>query len=154
MVGIGGVFVIGILAALLLPAIARAINRARVTACANNLSMLWKMQNVYMSRFGGPMKSMPLETGEEFWLALERTQPPLVDPMMREVFLCPVREDGETCDYRGPAVPVSRLGGSDPVGADKPDNHGGKGGNLLRKSGDVVELDESEFQQLDRLLRP
>ena len=57
------IVIIGILAALLLPAIAKAIRRARVTSCDNNLSQMWKMQNVYMSQFGGRMKSMPTAQG-------------------------------------------------------------------------------------------
>ena len=143
------IVIIGILAALLLPAIAKAIRRARVTSCANNLSQLWKMQNVYMSQFGGRMKGMPTAQGEAFWMALTTTQPPLVDPTVNDIFLCPVKGDSANgeCDYGGPAgKPVSRLADGDMVGADDKDNHaeGSSGtegsGNVLRKSGDVLEI--------------
>jgi hypothetical protein len=153
-VGVGGILVLGILAALLLPAIARATRMARVTSCANNLSQLWRMQNVYMSQFGGRMKSMPDKTGAEFWLELNRTQPPLVDDFSLEIYLCPLRDDHDRCDYLGPAVPVSRLPGGDPVGADRPGNHGDDGGNLLRKSGDVIELKGREFTNAAETLKP
>jgi hypothetical protein len=154
-VGIGGVFVIGVLAALLLPAIARATRQANVTMCANNLSQLWKMQQVYMTQFGGRMKSMPVETGSQFWLYLERTAPPIVDPTEHEIFHCPLRSDHGECDYLGPAYSVNRLGDGDPVGADKPGNHGPRaGGNFLRKSGDVIELEPRDFENVSGMLKP
>ncbi|MGH9024275.1 MAG: type II secretion system protein, partial [Acidimicrobiia bacterium] len=154
------IVIIGILAALLLPAIARAIRRARVTSCANNLSQLWKMQNVYMSQFGGRMKVMPTVTGTAFWNALQTTQPPLIDPSVADIYLCSVKGDGVPgdIDYFGPGISVNRLGDGDPVGCDDPQNHSGgggasadEGGNVLRKSGDVVEAsgkDWSDMQQL------
>ena len=154
-VGVGGIVVIGVLAALLLPAVARATRQARVTMCANNLATLWNMQNVYRAQFGGRMKSMPEQTGSEFWLHLERTQPPLVDVTERDVFHCPLRDEHGECDYLGPAHPVARIGGSDPVGADKPGNHGPReGGNVLRKSGDVVQLEPRDFQSVSGMLKP
>ncbi len=153
-VGVGGIFVIGILAALLLPAISRAVYRAKVTSCANNLSQLWKMQHVYASQFGGPMRSMPDRTGEEFWLELTRTNPPLIDETVMDIYQCPVRGAHDACDYRGPAVNVRRLDDGDAVGADKPANHGGKGGNVVRKGGDVVELEPQNFRNATETLKP
>ena len=141
------IVIIGILAALLLPAIAKAIRRARVTSCANNLSQLWKMQNVYMSQFGGRMKAMPTLQGSAFWNALTTTQPPLIDPTVVDIFLCPVKGDSPQgdIDYGGPAKPVSRLADGDMVGADDKENHkegaNDEGsGNVIRKSGDVLEI--------------
>src|SRR5687768_10735933 len=55
----GGFLLIGVLSALLLPAITKATQRAQATACGNNLRQLWAMQNTYMSQFGGRLKSMP-----------------------------------------------------------------------------------------------
>src|SRR5262245_36133081 len=52
-VGVGVVFAIGVLSALLLPAIAKATNRAKTVSCANNLRQLWTLQTVYASQFGG-----------------------------------------------------------------------------------------------------
>jgi prepilin-type N-terminal cleavage/methylation domain-containing protein len=150
------IVIIGILAALLLPAIARAIRRARVTSCANNLSQLWKMQNVYMSQFGGRMKSMPKDTGAAFWQALSTTTPPLIDPTVADIYCCPVLGNDPAagaCDYWGPGDVVNRLGDGDVVGCDDPINHnegGGtsNGGNVLRKSGDVIEVPGDDFDKI------
>ena len=149
------IVIIGILAALLLPAIARAIRRARVTSCANNLSQLWKMQNVYMSQFGGRMKSMPRDTGAAFWQALTTTNPPLIDATVNDIYICPVLGSSEppACDYYGPGDVVNKLGDGDVVGCDDPQNHnegGGtsNGGNVLRKSGDVVEVPGQDFDNI------
>ncbi len=149
------IVIIGILAALLLPAIARAIRRARVTSCANNLSQLWKMQNVYMSQFGGRMKSMPKDTGSAFWQALTTTQPPLIDASVTEIFICPVLGASEppACDYYGPGDVINKLADGDVVGCDDPANHneGGStsnGGNVIRKSGDVVEVTGQDFDNV------
>jgi hypothetical protein len=40
------------------------------------------------------------------------------------------------------------------VGADRPENHGGKGGNVLRKSGDVVHLEPGDFRSAAGALKP
>ncbi len=142
--GCGGFLVIGILAAILMPAIVRAKERAQATSCANNLSQLWRMQVVYSAQFGGRMKEMPDKTGEAFWMALSRTSPPLIDETSLDIYLCPLRGDSSPgrCDYRGPAKRVSEAGEADPVGADKDGNHRRTGGgNVLLKDGSVTEHD-------------
>jgi type II secretory pathway pseudopilin PulG len=151
----GGVVLIAILAALLLPAIARATERAMVTSCANNLRQMHSLQTVYMAQFGGPKKLMPEETGSEFWLKLTKTTPPLVDSSEQEVFLCPVKGQpgGSKCDYLGPAAPALDLKATDPLGADHPGNHK-KGGNVLHKAGDIVELLDPEFTKQIESLKP
>src|SRR5437867_3717862 len=117
------IVIIGILAALLLPAIAKAIRQARVTACTNNLSQLWKMQTVFMAR--SSKKQMPADTGSAFWRALTTGQPPLVDATVNDIFLCPVKGDSVSgeCDYGGPARKVNLLADGEPVGADLLENH-------------------------------
>ena len=136
------IVIIGILAALLLPAIARAIRNAKVTSCVNNQSQLWKMMNNYMVQFGGTMKSMPSETCSDFWIKLTTITPPLIDPTLKDIFACSVKGAGVSygqTDYRGPNGNVNTFGDGDPVGSDKTDNHGtNEGGNVLRKSGDVT----------------
>lgn len=128
--------------------------RAAETSCAGHLSQLWKMQFIYMSEFGGPMKAMPDRSGEDFWLILGQTKPPLVEAdLLRDLLQCPVRGSHDRCDYRGPAERVGRLSDADRVGADKIGAHP-KGGNALRKSGDVNELDDAEFGRISRTLRP
>lgn len=151
------IVIIGILAALLLPAIARAIKRARVTSCANNLSQLWKMQNVYMSQHGGRMKIMPTDSGAAFWLKLRDVG--LIDPdTMKDIFWCPVKgSPAGDCDYRGPNQNVAKLKDGDFVGADNSiDDHQGDGRNALRKSGDVSEYPEQdpEYSKIDTTTSP
>lgn len=136
------IVIIGILAALLLPAIARAIRNAKVTACINNLSQLWKMQANYMVQFGGYMKTMPTETCGGFWLKLSQTSPALIDQTLKAIYACSVKGAqpawGST-DYRGPTANVNSFLDGDIVGADIVANHGtGEGGNIVRKSGDAL----------------
>ncbi len=137
------IVIIGILSALLLPAIARAIGNSRGTRCANNLTQLWKMQYNYSLTYGGMNKWMPEETSGQFWLKLSSPETPMMDSSMAEIYQCPLEgtpEAGAT-DYRGPANNVNRTMDADPVGADKTTNHsedGSDGGNVLRKSGDVL----------------
>ena len=136
------IVIIGILAALLLPAIARAIRNAKMTACSNNLSQLFKMQTNYMVTFGGSFKSMPSETCGSFWIKLTQVSPPLIDATLKDIFACSVKGTGVTfgvTDYRGPNGNINTFGDGDAIGADKLNNHGtGEGGNVLRRSGDVT----------------
>jgi prepilin-type N-terminal cleavage/methylation domain-containing protein len=152
------IVIIGILAALLLPQITKAIRRAKVTACGNNLRSLWQLQVTYMSQFGGRNKVMPTKEGSDFWMALTTTTPPLIEPTEQEVLNCPVREEPApgVCQYWGPGGPVGRLGGGEVVGCDDPDNHTTSGssggndasGNVLRKSGDVLELTGDDWNNV------
>jgi len=144
--------VVLILASLLVVSIARARRRSYTSGCAGNLRVLWTCQMNYAVQHGGPLKAMPDATGSEFWRALEKTSPPLIEENEREIFLCRHREEGRVgeIDYFGPGVPVQRLANADPVGCDDPRNHGGDGGNVLRKSGDVLEYTAVD---LDTLLK-
>ncbi len=153
------IVIIGILAALLLPAIARAIRRARVANCANNLSQMWKMQNVYMSQFGGRMKLMPTETGNQFWVKLYNVT--LIDSTMFDIYFCPAGGNAPTTpdqtDYWGPAMQVNKLGDGDPVGSDDPNKVASSGDwghpsdnavNVIRKSSDVIEMMQTDFNAM------
>jgi len=115
-------------------------DRKRVAECANNLKQLWTMQANYMAQFGGRAKLMPPDTGDDFWLKLSKTTPPLIDPSLADIYQCPVENaKDEGCDYRGPVEDVNTYGDADPVGADVDGNHGeGKGGNVIRKAGDCM----------------
>ena len=146
------IVIIGILAALLLPAIARAIRNSKVTKCVNNLSQLWKMQWNYAAQYGGGNKIMPTTTCGNFWLHLTTVTPPLIDVTLADIFECSLEGNigaVGTTDYRGPNGNVnspSAFGDGDPVGADKVNNHGtGEGGNVLRKSGDCVTVSTSDI---------
>src|SRR5438552_18638746 len=70
------IVIIGTLAALRLPALARAIRRAKVTSCTNNLSQIFKMQSLYMSRYGGRSQALPSATRITSWRARATTDPP------------------------------------------------------------------------------
>ncbi|HEY3226209.1 MAG TPA: prepilin-type N-terminal cleavage/methylation domain-containing protein [Planctomycetota bacterium] len=143
------IVIIGILAALLLPQIARAIRNARVTGCATNLRSLWQSQFNYAAQYGGPHKIMPVDVGGNFWLKLQNTPKPMIDRW--EPFFCPIAGDeivqGQT-SFRGPFANVNKMEDKDPVGADKnlpQNNHGaGQGGNVLTKTGDVNEYSETD----------
>jgi prepilin-type N-terminal cleavage/methylation domain-containing protein len=134
------IVIIGILAALLLPAIAAAIYNAKVTKCGNNLSQLFKMQANYRAQYG--RGDLPTETGGAFWLKLNTTTPPLIDNTLREIYACSAKGMPPavgTTDYRGPAVNANTVADGDPLGADKVGNHKpGHGGNVVRMSGDVL----------------
>lgn len=113
--------------------------RERVAACAGNLRELWKAQMTLLSLRGnrGPMPDHPL--GKDYWAMLNRP-PRVMDP---GAFLCPVRKDflkGEV-QYWGPSDRLTRVQANGPVGCDAPDNHRRGGGNVLLKTGDVVESD-------------
>lgn len=149
------IVIIGILAALLLPSIARAIHNAKVTSCANNLRQLWTMEMNYSISHGGRMKSMPKDTGSAFWQALSTTQPPLIETSQQEIYLCSVKGDSNLgdIDYFGPGAPIGQISGGDPVGCDDPINHSegstdGGAGNVLRKSGDVMEYPANDFNNM------
>ena len=159
-VAAGCMVIPGILAAILLPAFVRATERAKITSCANNLSQLWKMQNIYMSQSGGRERQMPIQTGSDFWAHLKNTPTPLIDPSNADIYLCPVLGAGTVgidLQYYGPGKRVSLLGPGEPVGSDdmKGDlngvgipNHGDLGGNIIRKSGDVIELSHEDWRDL------
>jgi hypothetical protein len=119
---------------------------ADLSTCQNHLSQLWKMEWVYASQFGGRMKRMPEATGKEFWLALAKTQPPLIDESSREIFLC-VSQTADarpgTCSYRGPAVSVARLADGDAVGLCDDESHQDRA-VVLRKSGEAVIVSRSD----------
>ena len=148
------VFLLAVLAALILPALEGTRRPHKVTQCANNLLQLWKMQNVYMS-LDNPHHQMPTATGSAFWKALATTQPPLIDLMINDIFLCPLKGDSSPneCDYAGPTKRVNLLDDVDAVGADFRDNHkeyteGVGSGNVLRKAGDVIEVTGPDWLKL------
>jgi hypothetical protein len=106
-------------------------------SCSNNLKQLWTMQANYMAQFGGRAKLMPQVTGPDFWLALSRTKPPLIDESLKDIFVCPGSGEEDGCTYWGPASDVNTYADGDPVGMCDDPSHGGKA-VILRKSGDVM----------------
>lgn len=118
---------------------------------------LYKLGTVYASMHKG---EWPDVHGEELWLSFTRTNPPLIEPERHSILACPVlgedRGPGET-HYRAPRVPWKKLNAGEPLGGDKPGNHGEDyGGNVLMKDGRVEELGLKDplWKQCQDLLRP
>ncbi len=146
-----GILAMGLFAslvALAIVAIPHSMQRARVSACAGNLSQLWKMKYIYAAQFGG--RGTEWRTcygqGREFWVVMTRTQPPLIDSSNADLLLCPALGAYFPGDlqYLGPAESVFKKPGSVPVGCDDWNNHR-SGGNVLYKSGDVINLSPGEW---------
>ncbi len=136
------VLALGVTAGAALPAAMRAQETSKVESCRRNLKTLYELLYAYMNKFGGDSKLLPAQTGDALWLALAKTDPPLVEKKSLGLFQCPVENvDDEGCDYRGASKSVDQAADGDVIGADVDGNHGkGKGGNVLRKSGDVLEV--------------
>src|SRR5215831_4148878 len=151
------IVIIGILASLLLPVIAHAIFRAKVAACLSNQQQLYKLGTVYAAAHKG---SWPSAKGEDLWLSPRRMVPPLIEADHAGILHCDVLDHElgtEETNFRGPAVSFSRVGAADPLGADKPGNHGEQyGGNVLFKDGSVqeYELGHPKWQEAASKLRP
>ncbi len=131
----------GVLAALLLPAIARSVQSSKIAQCRSNLVQLNTAMAQYRVQFGKD----PAATGGAYWLTLRDTNPPLVDPVLLQ---CPLEGNpGAGTDYRGPAEDPALYGEGDPLGADMEGNHsrrGRSGGNVLRKSGDIMHVEPTD----------
>jgi prepilin-type N-terminal cleavage/methylation domain-containing protein len=155
--------IIGILVALLLPALAAAKESANRASCSNNLSQMYKATHVYVSAFGKNKNFMP-HVGDAFFTCLlgdggshpatYQTKAPCYGNLT--LFVCPssgsddssVSAGGNMADYRGPArhpdVPSTALSAladgiwsGYPIGCDETRNHKGVGGNVLRFDGSV-----------------
>jgi prepilin-type N-terminal cleavage/methylation domain-containing protein len=151
------IVIIGILAGLLLPVIGQAIFRAKVTTCLHNQQQLYKLGTVYSSSHKG---SWPSAKGEDLWLSLRRMVPPLIEADHAVILHCMVLDPDLSVDetnYRGPVTSFARVGAVDPLGADKPGNHGEQyGGNVLYKDGSVQEreLDHPKWVECSTKLSP
>ncbi len=149
------VVILGILMALSFPLTCPSIHLARITNCASNQRQLYQLYQVYKIRYEG---RSPEERGSAFWLAHQKTSPPLIDVDLAEIYFCPAKgEDprpGGT-DFRGPSNPVSRHTDTDPVCADIVGNHNEEYGiNVVRLSGDVQRVypDDPLWKACDILL--
>ncbi|HLY75953.1 MAG TPA: type II secretion system protein [Planctomycetota bacterium] len=139
------IVIIGILSSLLLPAILNGIRTAKITACASNLRQLGQLGTVYATSHKG---NWPSARGEELWLSLRRMVPPLIEGDHVAVLACPLKGEElgpDETDFRGPALPWSKIGAADPMGADKVGNHGDlHGGNVLLRDGSVQVYEKSD----------
>ena len=151
------IVIIGVLASLLLPVIGHAIFRAKVTTCLHNQQQLYKLGTVYASSHKG---SWPSAKGEDLWLSLRRMVPPLIEADHAGIMHCMVLDPELSVDetnFRGPLTSFAKVGAVDPLGADKPGNHGEQyGGNVLYKDGSVQEheLDHPKWVECATKLSP
>jgi hypothetical protein len=150
------VIVIGILAALLLPVYeGGGCHLPKTSICSKNLSQLYKIGTAYAASHRG---QWPDPQKANYWVAFTKTSPPLIEPEGLSILSCPAREEQlpDECDYRGPIVPWNKLSPSDPIAADRPGNHEGRGINVLFKDGSVmeVELDDPRWKRWNELLGP
>jgi prepilin-type N-terminal cleavage/methylation domain-containing protein len=122
------IVILGILMALVLPAIIGAERRARVAQCQNNLSQLYKAVISYSAAYGGRTPiggSAGSVVISEFWQGLAQDPENVlniqdatgnVDWTKAAIFECPVENipdvvGGSTIDYRGPSGYVSPPAG-------------------------------------------
>lgn len=127
---------IGFLALLL---VGTAPQDEKKTACMNNLTRLWKHQTDYINQFGGKYKKMPDATGPDFWLALTKTDPPILEEKDCAILVCPLSKDKPKAgftNYRGPAKKVSELQAGDAVGCCEPGSHPDGTITVLTKDGE------------------
>jgi len=151
------IVIIGILASLLLPVIVHALFRAKVAACASNQQQLYKLGTIYATSHKG---AWPSAKGEELWLSLRKLVPPLIETDHAGILHCDCLEHElgpDETNYRGPVSTFGRIGAADPLGGDKPGNHGDQyGGNVLFKDGSVseFELDHPKWSEYATKLSP
>lgn len=128
--------IIGVLAALLLPALAAARKAAKKRDCTNNLKQLGTTLLLYVDRLGSG-RSYPASPGGAFWNVLRTLPTPATSVAYDQdgLFVCKVAgtNPGPTAiDYRGPApgqtFPVNEsLGSSRAIASDRPTNHNATG---------------------------
>jgi prepilin-type N-terminal cleavage/methylation domain-containing protein len=165
--------IIGILVALLLPALAQAKESANRASCQSNISQLYKGMYIYLSNYGKNKHYMP-HVGDSFWTCLlghsggghspsYASKAPCLDSL--ELYLCPssasdpssVTPGGQMADYRGPkqhpsVAPEALSAVTDgiftgyPMACDEPKNHKGVGGNVLRFDGSISFRAISDYQ--------
>jgi hypothetical protein len=85
------------------------------------------------------MKKMPDDTGSDFWLALTKTMPPILEEKDLALLVCPlskVKPRAGFTNYRGPAKKITDLKAGDPVGCCEPGSHPGGRISVLTKDGE------------------
>jgi hypothetical protein len=122
-----GAMALIVVLAVLIPVGVRSSRLDALKRCVGNLQTLHRAMSADPASASAPL-------GSAHWTRLP------VDP---SVHRCPLAEPvpGRTCDYLGPARPTASLGPDSVIGCDDPDNHGEhgrEGGNVLRKSGEVL----------------
>lgn len=115
--------IIGILAALLLPALASARKSAQKKDCTGNLKQIGTASMIYQDRF----KSFPEGVSTAYFDRLRTSS--IAGTVPDGLFVCKAygaTAAGPTaCDYRGPIIRVTNATAADKaIAADKTSNHG------------------------------
>jgi hypothetical protein len=137
-----------LLAALLAVLASGASSRGREAHCRNNLRQLGQIA----AGNWDPLEP-PAQTGRAFWQQVREAQYRDVKGKWRTMnpdpFVCPVHgkteskpDDPSRIDYRGPRRPAKdpKEFSARPLGADRPGNHPGGGGYVLRLDGSTASL--------------
>lgn len=136
-----GLFMTGILAAMLMPALARARTEARKAACMNNIKNI----GIGMAMYQNDHQAWPE--------SLEDIYPEYINS--KDLFRCPATGEGGAAEfpdsyiYRKPDSPIQTMGEdvmNTPVVFDKKGNHSG-GRVVLFPDGHVEFLSEEEFRR-------
>jgi prepilin-type N-terminal cleavage/methylation domain-containing protein len=136
------IVVIGIAAAVTVPAILRGSRNDLLVRCESNLRALGRADADARAK-GHP----PQGAGRAYWASL-------VQPEQAAMTVCPLSGHSH---YRGPKGDFSQLPPNAPIGADAPGSHGaGQGGFVLLKSGEVRAVREGDrlWQDAAHLLGP
>jgi len=139
---LAGAVIVGgflILVAVLFSVIIPSLVSVSKTSCANTLRQLHYLGDLHASTHRGEWPSIQ-EGG--LWREITRCDPPLLRIDEQEVLLCPYKGGSVAgdCDYRSPRLPWTSHSPGEIVAADKPGNHGKRGGIVLRKDGSVQDL--------------
>jgi prepilin-type N-terminal cleavage/methylation domain-containing protein len=124
------IVVIGIAAAVTVPAVLRGNRNARLVTCESNLRALWKAEADARAK-GNP----PPGRGGAYWASL-------ISPEQAGLTVCPLSMHSH---YRGPKADPASLPPIAPIGADAVGSHGpGQGGYVLLKNGEVRAVRETD----------
>jgi hypothetical protein len=128
-----GVTLVGIVVALVVPAMTRGARFQKVVECADHL------RTMHQAQAKAPAPKLQ-ELGSTYWTRLTTTTPPMLSPdKLRCPLVDPLVSSG--CDYLGPSADPAGLAAEEPIGCDLQRNHsddGKEGGNVLLKSGEVA----------------
>ncbi len=141
--------VVALLGFIFLALMVKSMHKHESVNCANNLSQLRKMAQIYSVQFGGPEKLVPGETGKKFWLKLSDPRFNLIDSTMLNIYICPgsskeLKAAPGVTHYRGPMADWNTLGDDAVVGMDDSPHASDRTYNVLKKSADVIEVEESD----------
>jgi prepilin-type N-terminal cleavage/methylation domain-containing protein len=151
------IVIIGILAGLLVPAIAGVIHEGKSVACRSNLQQLHKLGTMWSASHKG---HWPQGQGGELWVSFTKTRPPLLAQGQCEILRCAHNDapaSPDETDFLGPVQSYGRIPDTGVLAADKDGNHGeGRALNVLRKDGSAqsFDLDDPIWETVRAQLKP